>query len=187
MTAKEDLHNWVVDNFEEAAKDTFSEVANKHARENGWDLIDVDLMVDELVDKVKTGILNVISTHEPTEERGTTMRNTIMLNDFAKEVHQNAIDKGWWEEDRSFGDIIALCHSELSEALEEHREGRGPSEIYYNEPKPDKPEGISIELADCIIRILDYCGREGVDIEHAIKLKHEYNKSRPYRHGGKVL
>lgn len=113
--------------------------------------------------------------------------SAIMLNDFAKEVHQNAIDKGWWEDYRSFGDIIALSHSELSEALEEHREGRGPREIYYNEPKPDKPEGISIELADCIIRILDYCGREGVDIEHAIKLKHEYNKSRPYRHGGKAL
>lgn len=68
MTAKEDLHNWVVDNFEEAAKYTFSEVANKHARENGWDLIDVDLMVDELVENVKEGILNVVATYEPTEE-----------------------------------------------------------------------------------------------------------------------
>ena len=64
MNPKEDLHNWVADNFEEAAKDTFLEVANKHARENGWDLIDVDLMVDELVEKVKEGILNVISTYE---------------------------------------------------------------------------------------------------------------------------
>lgn len=113
--------------------------------------------------------------------------SALMLNDFAKEVHQNAVDHGWWEGHRSFGDIVALSHSELSEALEEHREGRGAREIYYNESKPDKPEGISIELADCIIRILDYCGREGVDIEHAIKLKHEYNKSRPYKHGGKVL
>lgn len=68
MTAKEDLYNWVVDNFEEAAKDTFSEVANKHARENGWDLIDVDLMVDELIEEVKEGILNIISTYELTEE-----------------------------------------------------------------------------------------------------------------------
>lgn len=68
MTAKEDLHNWVLDNFEDAAKDTFSEVAKKHAKENGWDIIDVDLMVDELLEKVKEGILNVISTYEPIEE-----------------------------------------------------------------------------------------------------------------------
>lgn len=68
MNPKEDLHNWVVDNFEEATKDTFSDVANKFARENGWDLIDVDLMVDELVEAVKEGILNVISTYEPTQE-----------------------------------------------------------------------------------------------------------------------
>lgn len=68
MTAKEDLCNWVVDNFEEAAKDTFSKVANKHAHENGWDIVDVDLMVDDLVENLKEGILNVISTYEPNEE-----------------------------------------------------------------------------------------------------------------------
>lgn len=68
MTAKEDLYNWMVDNFEEAAKDTISEIARKFARENGWDIIDVDSMADELVENLKEGILNVISTYEPTEE-----------------------------------------------------------------------------------------------------------------------
>lgn len=46
-------------------------------------------------------------------------------------------------------------------------------------------EHIPTELADVIIRVLDYCGYAGIDIDAAISQKHEYNKSRPYRHGGK--
>lgn len=46
-------------------------------------------------------------------------------------------------------------------------------------------EGITAELADVIIRVLDYCAYAGIDIENVLEVKHEYNKSRPYRHGGK--
>lgn len=123
------------------------------------------------------------------------------VNEFAKEVHENAVEHGWWEDDRGFAEVVALCHSELSEALEEFRSGGGMR--YYkcarNANVPftcsgdchkcnyGKPEGIAVELADCIIRILDFCGKENIDIEEVLREKHAFNKTRPYKHGGKVI
>lgn len=104
------------------------------------------------------------------------------INEWAKVIHENAVAHGWWDDERSFGEIIALCHSELSEALEEYRSGKP---MYYIEG--GKPEGIAVEMADCIIRILDWCEHEKIDIEGFIARKHEYNKGRPYKHGGKVI
>jgi NTP pyrophosphatase (non-canonical NTP hydrolase) len=127
------------------------------------------------------------------------------INELVKEAHENAVKHGWWETERSFGEQIALMHSELSEALEEFRNGHNTTEIYtkckMNEIKAvggggcgvckncpvNKPEGIPIELADCIIRIFDTCGKYGIDLENALKIKMEYNKNRPYKHGNKVI
>lgn len=107
------------------------------------------------------------------------------LNLLAFKIHKNAVNHGWWESHRTFPEVIALIHSELSEALEEYRKGHNPTKVYYNPEDPNKPEGIPIELADAIIRILDYCNFSQIDIERAILLKHKYNITRPYRHGGK--
>ena len=102
-----------------------------------------------------------------------------------KEIHKNAVEHGWWEEKRAFGELIALCHSELSEALEEYRHGKQPNETYLGEK--GKLEGIPSELADVVIRIMDMAEHYGINLDKAIRDKHEYNKSRPYKHGGKVL
>lgn len=173
------------------------------------------------------------------------MDELMNLTEIAKEIHENAVAHGWWEENRPAYEIIALIHSEWSEALEEYRAGRPM--VYEGEG--GKPEGIAVELIDGVIRILDYLAscedipsiefstgghasyidglpemvailhtetamnwfiydratfiseriiddvirlvfvwiiKQGLDPLEILKKKHEYNKTRPYRHGGKV-
>ena len=106
-----------------------------------------------------------------------------MLNELAQEIHENAIKHGWWDGQRSFESALLMCHSELSEAVEEYRNQRGM--FYLGED--NKPEGIAVEVCDCIIRALDYLAHEKVDIDRIIRAKMKYNEKRPYRHGGKRL
>lgn len=88
------------------------------------------------------------------------------------EAHSTAIDKGWWRQDRNNYELVALMHSELSEAVEAYRKG-------------DEPHVVE-ELADVLIRIFDLCGARGYDLENAVSTKMAFNKTRPYRHGGKL-
>lgn len=108
------------------------------------------------------------------------------ISELVKQAHETAIRKGWYEEPRTFGEMIALCHSELSEALEDYRNGNEPDHIWLDEIN-GKLRGIPIELADVMIRIFDMCGHYDIDLELAIAEKMEYNKTRPYKHGGKVI
>ena len=109
----------------------------------------------------------------------------VVLYGLMYDVHKTAIDHGWWKKKRSFGDLISLAHSELSEAFEGVRNNRGIQASYTSEG--GKPEGVGSELADTVIRIFDTCAKLNIDLPAEIIRKMEYNAKRPYRHGGKAL
>ena len=109
----------------------------------------------------------------------TIHNNEEPLYKLAKEIHENAVAHGWWDEPRNLLEIVALCHSELSEAVEEYRAGHPM--VWANEN--GKPEGIATEMADCLIRILDWFGHEGLDADEIVRQKMAYNRGRPYKHG----
>lgn len=50
-----------------------------------------------------------------------------------------------------------------------------------------KPEGVTYEFADIVIRVADLCGSLGIDLQAAVEKKMAYNTTRSYRHGGKRI
>ena len=147
----------------ESAHCTYSD-CEKCVEENiEWEIIENEII--DIAERVEKGKLSTMAALQ-------------------KDIHDNAINHGWYEEPRTFGELIALCHCELSEALEEHRNGLKPKEVYHEHGKPC---GIPTELADVVIRIMDMCEYYGIDLEDAILEKHEFNKTRSYKHGGKHI
>lgn len=95
----------------------------------------------------------------------------------AKLANKIAHDKGFYEDDKSIGQSIALQHSELSEALESLRDGNPQSD------KIDNYSELEEEYADLIIRILDTAGEHDLDVGGAIIAKMRYNSDRDHKHG----
>lgn len=113
--------------------------------------------------------------------RGMSVQEHAFLqgwDEMSSDAHTTAMSKGWWEGNRSVGEIIALMHSELSEALEVARDHK------LKESDPSLwVDQLAEELADCIIRIADFAQRENLPVAEALIMKARYNKQRPYRHG----
>lgn len=104
------------------------------------------------------------------------------LNSMAAEVHQNNKDKGFYDVVRTPLEYHMLIVTELAEASEAVRKHK-PDHYLDGE----KPEGEAVEIADALIRILDYAGFKGWDLDFIVKQKLDYNKTRSYKHGGKKL
>jgi hypothetical protein len=136
--------------------------------------------------------------------------------DLQKEVRRINAEHGWDStvphgNPAVFSDKLFLVVSELVEALEEFRNNKPINEIYFQfsgvdiesgrgytehhndftkfnkDPANHKPEGVPIEIADAVIRILDFVEANGINLELALLLKMKYNETRPFRHGGKLV
>lgn len=99
------------------------------------------------------------------------------LNDLSTGLH--AANRHWWTDPttgeypikRNKGELIALIHSELSEALEGVRKDSMDDHLPHRKSE-------EVELADVLIRLFDYAGAYNIDLTAATREKVEYNVNR---------
>lgn len=117
------------------------------------------------------------------------------VKDLQERSHNLSAEKGFWTDEAGVDmrtyptkswvpEKLMLMVTELAEAMEDYRAGRDLKAVTF---RPDgKPEGFPTELADGVIRILDLAEALGIDLADVIEIKHRYNTSRPWKHGGKI-
>lgn len=150
------------------------------------------------------------TTFRPTTEEKAKQRT---ISHLTKEAFENAKAKGFHDDDEyvTAAHRLMLIVGEVNEAFEEIRSGHDLVEVYYtydlvhagvkfkglsleqyealtgSEPGLDgvtgKPEGVPIEIADVVIRLFDFAGTYGIDLEQAVLGKMAFNTGRPYKHG----
>lgn len=92
--------------------------------------------------------------------------------------HGRAVAGGWWNDiktgerlNRNKGELLMLMVSEISEAMEGERKNLMDDKLPHRKMA-------EVELADTMIRILDYAGAFGYDIAGAMLEKIAYNAQR---------
>lgn len=104
------------------------------------------------------------------------------------EVVRVNLELGWRGEgvkEPSFPEAMMLLVTEVAEAVEAWRTN-GCQDV-TEAGVGAKPEGVGSEFADILIRLLDDCDLFGIDLMAEYERKIAYNRTRPYRHGGKAL
>jgi hypothetical protein len=98
------------------------------------------------------------------------------LNALSAECH--AANQHWWHHpvtgerlERNKGELIALMHSELSECMEGERKDLMDDKLPHRKMA-------EVELADTLIRIFDYAGAYGYDLDGAVREKRAFNATR---------
>lgn len=100
------------------------------------------------------------------------------ITEYVKECYQHSVDNGWYTDletgeplVRNDGERLMLIVSEVAEAME------GLRKDLMDDHLPDRSMA-EVELADTLIRVFDFCGSKGYDLEGAVEAKLSYNKSR---------
>lgn len=115
-------------------------------------------------------------------ERGETQARILpipisILPNILRDICHQA-NAHWWRNpetqeplDRNFGEMIALAHGELSEALEGHRKDAQDNHL-------PELKSVDVELADVLIRVFDIAGGLKIDLGKAMVAKLRYNATR---------
>ena len=112
-----------------------------------------------------------------------------MINDLAKQIHENNKAKGFFDSKKNIGEMLCLIHSEVSEALEADRKnsycfssinmnllnGLVNDETFKSYYESFIKGTFEEEMADIFIRVLDLCAYKGIDLESHVKAKMRYN------------
>jgi hypothetical protein len=101
-------------------------------------------------------------SEETEHEEARTIIVPVSVNGLQRVIHNTAVEKGWWETERNVGEVLALVHSEISEAWDEYKAHSFRS--LKTRIENGKPEGFHVELADAVIRLLDLFDVKGLEV-----------------------